>query len=436
MKRLQGASLWGVLAALALQVAQAAPVKTAHAQAELLSEASSVRPGQPFTLGLKLTPDPGWHTYWINPGDAGKAAQLRWDAPEALEFGELEFPAPGFVPFMGMMSYGYNEPTLLLVDVAQTAPVAGDALLINARASWLVCDDQLCVPERANLALEIPLAGGGAPAAGSEDWRVAAFAEARALLPQPAEWPAAFHESNGEVVFELATPLSLEDAASLYLFPEAAGMIDHTAAQQVDVWPGRVRVAVPSGPRVARYEDTGLVLSMAMDGAPRQAFSLLAQRSEGPAPAEDSAGAAASLIVPPGGDAVAGVHADQQTSVASLLPHLVVAPPLVMGDPLAIGMQFVGDERIKGPALARTVAIDDDYFRRTRGFGPAHGRVDFFRIELPALLKHRGPAADLLPHNNAAYAFHVGHDQYAHYLVLLASLECEPAGKSWSAKTA
>ncbi len=306
MKRLQGASLWGVLAALALQVAQAAPVKTAHAQAELLSEASSVRPGQPFTLGLKLTPDPGWHTYWINPGDAGKAAQLRWDAPEALEFGELEFPAPGFVPFMGMMSYGYNEPTLLLVDVAQTAPVAGDALLINARASWLVCDDQLCVPERANLALEIPLAGGGAPAAGSEDWRVAAFAEARALLPQPAEWPAAFHESNGEVVFELATPLSLEDAASLYLFPEAAGMIDHTAAQQVDVWPGRVRVAVPSGPRVARYEDTGLVLSMAMDGAPRQAFSLLAQRSEGPAPAEDSAGAAASLIVPPGGDAFAG----------------------------------------------------------------------------------------------------------------------------------
>lgn len=315
------ASLMVALAALALapQLVQAAPVRTLHTQAELLAEVASVQPGQPFTVGLSLTPDPGWHTYWINPGDAGKPAKLRWDAPEGLEFGELEFPAPGFVPFMGMMSYGYNEPTLLLSEVTQTAPVAGDTLLINARASWLVCDDKLCIPERANLTLEIPVAGGvpmerGLPALGggqdvlppaiSEDWRVQAFAEARALLPQPVEWQAAFHQSGGEVVFELATPLPLEDAASLYLFPEAEGMIDHTVSQQVDVWSDRIRVAVPAGRRAARYEDTGLVLSMEMDGAPRQAFSLSAQRSEGAG--EDSDGALMSLSVPPGGSAVSG----------------------------------------------------------------------------------------------------------------------------------
>ena len=292
------------LAVVAPRLAAAAPVKTAHTQAELLAEAPSVRPGQPFTIGLSLTPDPGWHTYWINPGDAGKPAQLKWDAPEGLEFGDLEFPAPGFVPFMGMMSYGYNEPTLLLVDVIQTQPAAGDTLLIRARASWLVCDDKLCIPERANLALEIPVAGDEPPAPAAEDWRVAAFAEARALLPQPVEWKAAFHESGGEVLFELATPLSLENAATLYLFPEAEGMIDHTAAQQVDVWPDRIRVAVPAGRRVARYEDTGLVLAMAMDGAPRQAFSLAAQRSEGAT--EGDGGALASLVVPPGGNASAG----------------------------------------------------------------------------------------------------------------------------------
>ncbi len=303
------ASLWGVLAVLALaalQAAHAAPVRTGHTQAELLAEVSSVQPGQPFTIGLNLTPDPGWHTYWINPGDAGKAAELRWDAPEGLEFGDPEFPAPGFVPFMGMMSYGYNEPTLLLVDVTQTvstALLAGEMLVINARASWLVCDDQLCVPERANLALEIPVAGGGSPAAGSEDWRAAAFAEARALVPQRVEWPAAFRQSDGEVIFELTTPLSLEGAASLYLFPEAAGMIDHTASQQVDIWSDRIRVAVPIGPRVARYEDTGLVLAMAMDGAPRQAFSLSALRSEDPA--ESPADALMSLLVAPGGGVAA-----------------------------------------------------------------------------------------------------------------------------------
>ena len=298
------AGLVAVLAGLAFSLAQAAPVKTDHTQAELLAEVSSVQPGQPFTIGLSLTPDPGWHTYWINPGDAGKPAQLRWDAPEELRFGNLKFPAPGFVPFMGLMSYGYNEPTLLLVDVTQTAPVAGRTLVINARATWLVCDDKLCIPERANLALEIPIAGEGSAAAGVEDWRVAAFAEARARLPQPAGWPAAFHESDGELVFEMATPLSLASAASLYLFPEAQGMIDHTASQQIEVWSDRIRVAVPTGPRVARYDDTGLVLSMAMNGAPRQAFSLSAQRTEDLA--GHSADALMSLIVAPGGDAAAG----------------------------------------------------------------------------------------------------------------------------------
>ena len=287
------------LAALALQAAQAAPVKTDHTRAELLVETASVQPGEPFTLGLSLSPDPGWHTYWINPGDAGKPAKLRWDTPEGLEFSDLKFPAPGFVPFMSMMSYGYNESTLLLVNVSQTQPVSGDQLLIKARASWLVCDDQLCIPERANLELTIPISAGGGSDSGGEEWRTAAFSEARALIPQSADWPAVFFQSGDSVVFDISTPLSLQEASNLYLFPEAAGMIDHTAAQQVGLWADRVRVSVPTGPRVARYEETGLVLSVDMEGAPRQSFSLIAQRADEP---DDAAAAApAGLSATPGG---------------------------------------------------------------------------------------------------------------------------------------
>lgn len=287
------------VAALALQPVQAAPVKTAHTQAELLAEVASVTPGRPFTIGLNLTPDPGWHTYWINPGDAGKPAELKWDAPEGLEFGDLKFPAPGFVPFMTMMSYGYNEPTLLLVDVAQTQPVSGDTLAISARASWLVCDDKVCIPERANLTLEIPVADAGGTPPDIEEWRTAAFAEARALIPQEVEWSAVFSEREGEVVFDVTTPLSMESASSVYLFPEAEGMIDHTVAQQVGLWQDRLHVSVPAGRRIARYDETGLVLSVAMDGAPRQSFSLSAQRTEGLNDAGTEA--TASLSVAPGG---------------------------------------------------------------------------------------------------------------------------------------
>ncbi len=294
-----GAALLLVLAAFALQVAQAAPVKTDHTRAELLAETASVQPGEPFTIGLSLSPDPGWHTYWINPGDAGKPAKLDWDAPEGLEFGDLNFPAPGFVPFMTMMSYGYNESTLLLVDVTQTHAVSGEQLLIKARASWLVCDDQVCIPERANLALTIPIGPGGGSDSGSEEWRTAAFSEARALVPQWADWSAEYFQSGEELVFDISTPLSLQEASNLYLFPEAAGMIDHTADQQVGLWTDRIRVSVPTGPRVARYEETGLVLSVDMDGAPRQSFSLMAKRAD--APRETVVAAPASLSATPGG---------------------------------------------------------------------------------------------------------------------------------------
>lgn len=267
-------------ATLCLPAAQAAPVRAGNTQAELLSEAASIRPEESFTVGLNLTPDPGWHTYWINPGDAGKAATLRWDAPQALEFSEIRFPAPGFVPFMTLMSYGYDEPTLLLVDVTPTQPLPPGTLTLKARASWLVCDDKVCIPERANLELDIPVAGADDPVSAHEEWRAAAFAQARALLPQVMQWPAEFSRSGEELVFDISTPLSLEQASSLYLFPEAAGMIDHTAEQGVELWSDRVRVTVPAGPRAARYEETGLALAVDMANAPRQAFSLVAGRAD------------------------------------------------------------------------------------------------------------------------------------------------------------
>ena len=40
-----------------------AVVKTDHVRAELLSEVSEVKPGEPFWVGLRQTIKPHWHTY-------------------------------------------------------------------------------------------------------------------------------------------------------------------------------------------------------------------------------------------------------------------------------------------------------------------------------------------------------------------------------------
>ena len=51
-------------------------------------------PGETLTLALHFTPEPGWHGYWANPGDAGYGMELDWTLPEGWEAGEPHYPVP------------------------------------------------------------------------------------------------------------------------------------------------------------------------------------------------------------------------------------------------------------------------------------------------------------------------------------------------------
>ena len=51
------------------------PVRTNYSTAELVAEQVSIpSDGGTVTVGVRLAPDPTWHAYWINPGDAGLPA--------------------------------------------------------------------------------------------------------------------------------------------------------------------------------------------------------------------------------------------------------------------------------------------------------------------------------------------------------------------------
>ena len=76
-----------------LGVAHGAPTRTSHSAVELLSEKEFLpTAGGEITLGLYLAPDPGWHAYWINPGDAGKEPKVRWDPTGRLRSRRVRFP--------------------------------------------------------------------------------------------------------------------------------------------------------------------------------------------------------------------------------------------------------------------------------------------------------------------------------------------------------
>ncbi len=53
------------------------PPSRRYAKAELIAENGALGPGENW-VALRLVPDPGWHVYWVNPGDSGQTTEIDW----------------------------------------------------------------------------------------------------------------------------------------------------------------------------------------------------------------------------------------------------------------------------------------------------------------------------------------------------------------------
>ena len=47
-----------------------------HVTVDLLSDTSAIEPGKTITVALRERIEPGWHTYWTNPGDSGEPTSI------------------------------------------------------------------------------------------------------------------------------------------------------------------------------------------------------------------------------------------------------------------------------------------------------------------------------------------------------------------------
>ena len=55
-----------------------------HLSIQLVAETDAPAAGSDVTLALDTRPQPGWHGYWTNPGDAGFPAKLTWTLPKGV----------------------------------------------------------------------------------------------------------------------------------------------------------------------------------------------------------------------------------------------------------------------------------------------------------------------------------------------------------------
>ena len=253
-------------------------VSTPRVRAELVAHApQGVAPGQPLWLGLQITHQPGWHTYWKNPGDSGLPTELNWTLPEGVDVGDIAWPVPQKLRVEHMANYGYDGTVLLPVPLQLTpafkAPLlagAGDTLTVRLHATWLVCKLE-CIPEEGNFTLQLPLRG-------STALHASAFAAAQAAQPQPLSGDSSARVDPDGVQLHISVP-DLPAAVrgqTLQLFSEAPATIEHAAESGsgwTQAWQGAVWTATMplSSERGASLAHLPLVLALATPPAPSSA---------------------------------------------------------------------------------------------------------------------------------------------------------------------
>jgi DsbC/DsbD-like thiol-disulfide interchange protein len=123
---------------------------------ELVASTMKPRPGSTMLVGFRMTPRPGWHSYWANPGQSGIATTVKWTAPAGIRLGSLKHPAPTLLRSMGQVSYVHEGEHVLVSAVQVDRNLAsGTPIPVRAELSWAACSEKLCVPMHDRFSLDL-----------------------------------------------------------------------------------------------------------------------------------------------------------------------------------------------------------------------------------------------------------------------------------------
>lgn len=172
---------------------------------QLVSEVTAIVPGQPFTVGLWLEHDRGYHTYWRFPGIVGVPTEMKWKLPRGWKAGDLIYPEPERTLMFKIKAQGFDRDVMLRTEITPPANLKiGDSITLGGTASWMACGNT-CHPGSMDLSLTLPVA---ATAELNAKWHKLLDAE-RARVEQPSDaWTSTASEKGDTLTLILrpATP--------------------------------------------------------------------------------------------------------------------------------------------------------------------------------------------------------------------------------------
>jgi len=206
---------------------------------ELIAETEFLVPGEPIHIALVMHMRPGWHSYWINPGESGMPTSLDWDLPEGFSTGDILWPVPQRFLWEGLVSFGYEGEVVLLVPLTTPDTLTeGKTLTLKVDADWLECED-ICLPKSGSA--ELNMVVGESP--GERNPRIEAAVEA--LPREPGGGVRVRSTADGA---ELRVEVGETDDPFVKFFPLTEGAWVLEPAPEVQQRDGEVRVRLRTAP--------------------------------------------------------------------------------------------------------------------------------------------------------------------------------------------
>ena len=191
----------------------------------MLAESYSMNPGDELLVGFKFTLNPGWHTYWENPGDAGEGASIKWNLPNDVVASKILWPGPERIPVEPLMTFGYEDEVVLLTKIS-TSAASAIPLNLNAQVSWYTCKE-ICIPQEAEVSIPIKL--------GSKTPSVSKGLLEHTLGKVPVEFNGTYRVNKLNDSYVLQGEFEkMDQYDSMYFFPKEYGLTNYTKNQQYE----------------------------------------------------------------------------------------------------------------------------------------------------------------------------------------------------------
>lgn len=239
---------------------------------QLVSGQTAVVPGKPFTVGLWIQHDRGWHTYWRFPGIVGVPTQMKWDLPKGWKAGPLVYPEPERTLMFQIKAQGFDRDVMLRAEITPPANLKiGDQITLTGKASWMCCGNS-CHPGSMDLSLTMPVAEA---ADVNEKWHKLLDAErARAERPSDA-WTATASEKGQAIT------LSLKRASAAARMIQSQREADKIIVFTEDGWFDSDKPQI-----IQRHEDGSLTITLIKADAyignkPPQTLRVILRNEEG-----------------------------------------------------------------------------------------------------------------------------------------------------------